>query len=234
MSDLDFGGFEALTFDCYGTLIDWESGLVAWLRAVLEPRGVGTSDDELLELFAREEAALEAGPYLRYREVLGRALRGLTARFGIEPSPEEVDRFGGSVGAWPAFPDSVDALARLKERFRLGVITNCDDDLFAASNRRLGVTFDWVVTAQQVGSYKPSPRNFEVALERVGLPPDRILHVAQSLFHDHVPAKRFGLSTAWIDRRHDRAGFGATPPAAASPDATFPSMAAFADVAAAR
>ncbi len=234
MSELDFGRFEALTFDCYGTLIDWETGILAWLRAVLEPRGVGTSDDELLESFAREEAALEAGPYLRYREVLGLALRGVSAKFGVEPSPEEVDRFGGSVGAWPAFPDSVDALARLKERFRLGVITNCDDDLFAASNRRLGVTFDWVVTAQQVGSYKPSPRNFQVALERVGLPPDRILHVAQSLFHDHVPAKGFGLSTAWIDRRHDRAGFGATPPATASPDATYPSMAAFADAATAR
>ena len=115
------------------------------------------------------------------------------------------------MGDWPAFPDSPDALARLAARFRLAVITNCDDDLFAASNRRLGVTFDWVITAQQVGTYKPSERNFEVAFERIGVPRERILHVAQSLFHDHVPAKRLGLTTAWIDRRHDRPGSGATP-----------------------
>jgi len=132
---------------------------------------------------------------------------------------------------WPAFPDSADALARLKTRFRLGVITNCDDDLFAGSNARLGVAFDWVVTAQSVGRYKPDPRNFTVAFERLGLPPRRVLHVAQSLFHDHVPAKRLGLSTVWIDRRHDRAGFGATPPADATPDATFPDMASFAEAA---
>jgi 2-haloacid dehalogenase len=135
------------------------------------------------------------------------------------------------VGDWPAFPDSAPALARLGTRFRLGVITNCDDDLFALSNRRLGVAFDWVVTAQQVGSYKPVPRNFEVALERIGLPRDRILHVAQSLFHDHVPARRLGLATAWIDRRAGRTGFGATPPAEASPDLAVPDMASFAELA---
>ncbi len=130
---------------------------------------------------------------------------------------------------WPAFPDLAAALARLQERFRLGVITNCDDDLFAASNGRLGVTFDWVITAQQAGSYKPNEANFQVAFERLGLPRDRILHVAQSLFHDHVPAKRLGLSSVWIDRRHDRPGSGATPVVdGAAPDATFPDMASFA------
>jgi 2-haloacid dehalogenase len=139
--------------------------------------------------------------------------------------------FGASVGDWPAFPDSADALTRLKQRYRLGVITNCDDDLFARSNRRLGVTFDWVITAQQVGSYKPNPRNFEVAFQRMGVPRDRILHVAQSLFHDHVPAKRLGLTTAWINRRHDRSGSGATPPAEAKPDLETPDMATFAELA---
>ena len=130
-----------------------------------------------------------------------------------------------------ALRDVEDALARLKERFRLGVITNCDDDLFAASNRRLGVEFDWVVTAQQVGSYKPDERNFEALFERLaraGIAPSRILHVAQSLFHDHAPAQRLGLRSVWIDRRHGRPGTGATPPSEARPDATFPSMAAFA------
>lgn len=231
MRPLDWSRFEALTFDCYGTLIDWEAGILAGLRSVLDPRDVSPGDDELLETYAREEAAIEAGPYLRYRQVLGRALRGTCRKYGVEPNGDELERFGGSVGDWPAFPDSADALSRLKARFRLGVITNCDDDLFAASNARLGIEFDWIVTAQQVGAYKPSQRNFEVALDRLALPPDRILHVAQSLFHDHVPARRMGLASVWIDRRHDRPGSGATPPAAAGPDATFPSMAAFADVA---
>ena len=136
--------------------------------------------------------------------------------------------FGGSVVDWPAFPDSRAALARLKERFRLGVLTNCDDDLFAASNQRLGVEFDWIVTAQQVGSYKPSEANFQALFDRLAIPRERILHVAQSLFHDHAPAKRLGLTTVWIDRRHDRPGAGATPTAKAIPDATFPDMASFA------
>ncbi|MCI4355030.1 MAG: HAD hydrolase-like protein [Thermoplasmata archaeon] len=136
-----------------------------------------------------------------------------------------------SVADWPAFRDSAAALARLKTRFRLGVLTNCDDDLFAASNRRLGVAFDWIVTAQQVRSYNPDARNFAALLERLapdGVLPERILHVAQSLFHDHVPAKRRGLTTVWIDRRHGRPGSGATPPAEARPDATFTSMTDFA------
>ncbi len=227
----DVDRIEVLTFDCYGTLIDWETGILAGLHAVLDPRGVTADDEDLLERYARHEAAIEAGPYLRYREVLARALRGVCAELGVEPTAAEAAAFGGSVGDWPAFPDSADALAALGRRFRLAVITNCDDDLFAASNRRLGVTFDWVVTAEQVGSYKPSRRSFEVAFERIegaGVPRDRILHVAQSLFHDHVPAKELGLSTAWVDRRHDRPGSGATPPATATPDLVVPDMAGLA------
>lgn len=231
MADLDFGRFEALTFDCYGTLIDWEAGISAGLRRALGPAARGLADDDLLERYARHEAAAEAGPYLRYREVLARCLRGVAAELGAEPGAAAVAAFAGSVGEWPAFPDSAAALARLAGRFRLGVITNCDDDLFAASNRRLGVAFEWVVTAEQVGGYKPSRRNFEVALARIDVPRERILHVAQSLFHDHVPARQLGLATAWIDRRHDRPGFGATPPAEASPDVAAPDMASFAELA---
>jgi 2-haloacid dehalogenase len=229
MTTLDFDRFDALTFDCYGTLIDWEAGLAAALHRALDPRGVTLGDDALLEAYARHEAELEAGPYLTYREVLGRSLRGVCEDLGVDaPGADEVAAFGASVVDWPAFPDSAAALARLKTRFGLGVITNCDDDLFAASNAKLGVEFDWVVTAKQAKRYKPNPRGFELAFERIGIPPKRILHVAQSLFHDHVPAKRLGLTTVWIDRRHDRTGFGATPPAEATPDATCPSMAAFA------
>ena len=226
---LDFTRFEALTFDCYGTLIDWETGLAEAFRPVLRTRGVDADDEDLLARYARYEAAAEAGPYLAYRQVLAAGLRGVASELGFAPTTAELERFGESVADWPAFPDSAPALARLKERFRLGVITNCDDDLFDASNARLDVEFDWVVTAQQVGSYKPAEANFQAAFERVGLPRERILHVAQSLFHDHMPAKRLGLTTVWIDRRHGRPGAGATPPVAgATPDATFPDLATFA------
>ena len=228
---VDFAAIDALTFDCYGTLIDWEAGILAGLRAVLGPRGIEPDDDELLERYAGFEAGLEAGPYLRYRDVLGAGLVGLAATYDVSPNADEVAAFGGSVVDWPAFADSGAALARLKTCFKLGVITNCDDDLFAASNRRLGVAFDWIVTAQQAGSYKPDPHNFEVAFARIPVPRERILHVAQSLFHDHVPAKSFGLTTVWVDRRHDRAGYGATPPATATPDLTVPDMATLAELA---
>lgn len=231
MSEIDFRRFDALTFDCYGTLIDWEAGILTALRAVLDPRAVKPGDDELLERYAGHEAGLEGGPYLRYRDVLGRSLRGVCADLDVEPTEAEIARFSASVGEWPAFPDSAEALARLHRRFKLGVITNCDDDLFALSNRRLGVTFEWIVTAQQAGSYKPDPANFAFAFERIDVPRERILHVAQSLFHDHVPAKALGMTTAWIDRRHDKPGFGATPPADANPDVSASSMAAFADLA---
>ena len=228
MGTIDYEAVEVLTFDCYGTLIDWETGIAAGLGTVIRGHGVDVPDEDLLAAYARHEAALEAGPYLRYREVLARAGRGVCTDLGIEPGDEEVAAFAESVGEWPPFPDSAGALAALAERFRLAVITNCDDDLFAASNRRLGVTFDWIVTAEQAGSYKPSRRNFALAFERIGRPREQILHVAQSLYHDHAPARELGLRSVWINRRGDRPGSGATPAASASPDATFPDMASFA------
>ena len=231
MTDLDFSRFDVLTFDCYGTLIDWETGILEALRRILDPRGIEATDDELLEAFGAEEAEIERGPYLRYREVLGRAVRGVCARYDVEPTSNEVALFAGSVVDWPPFADSSAALERLHRRFKLGVITNCDDDLFAGSNARLGLMFDWVVTAEQVGSYKPSMWNFEFAFERIGVPPKRILHVAQSLFHDHVPAKQLGLSTVWVNRRQGKPGAGATPPAVATPDLTVPDMATLAEIA---
>jgi 2-haloacid dehalogenase len=231
MTDLDYAAFDALTFDCYGTLIDWEAGILAALRTVVPAGTDGADDETLLTEYANAESALEGGPYQRYRALAGQAMAAAARAHGVEPAPDDVARLGASVVDWPAFPDSHDALVALHGRFRLGVLTNCDDDLFAASERRLGVKFDWVVTAQQVGSYKPDERNFETLFERLGgagIAPSRILHVAQSLFHDHAPARRLGLRSVWIDRRHDRAGTGATPPSEARPDATFPSMAAFA------
>lgn len=224
---IDFGAFDALTFDVYGTLIDWEAGIVTGLRPFSD-----ASDDVLLETYARHEAELEAGPYLAYRELLGEALRRVGADLGFAPTDDQAAAFGASVGDWPAFDDSAAALRALQERYRLGVITNCDDDLFALSNQRLGVEFDWVITAQQAGGYKPRPENFTHAFERIDVPRERILHVAQSLFHDHVPAKALGMTTVWIDRRRGREGHGATPPAHAEPDLVVPDMRQFAQLAA--
>jgi 2-haloacid dehalogenase len=231
MSGLDFRRFEVLSFDCYGTLIDWETGILRALRPILAAHGVEAGDEELLEAFARHEAEVEAGPYRRYREVLAATLRGLGADLGFDPGYAEQDRFAGSVGDWPPFPDSPAALERLGERFRLAILTNCDDDLFAASQPRLGIEFDWVITAEQARSYKPSVKNFELAFSTIGFPRERILHVAQSRFHDHVPAKLLGMSTVWIDRRGDRAGSGATPPADARPDLCAPDMQTLAELA---
>ncbi len=222
---LDLDRFEALTFDCYGTLIDWETGILAALRPVLEAHGVRAKEDELLEAFGRHETAIESGEYLPYREVLAGVLGRLGDELGFSPTDAEATAFADSVGEWPPFEDSPPALRALGQRFGLAVITNCDDDLFARSARRLGVDFDWVVTAEQARAYKPSHRNFELALETIGLPRERILHVAQSLFHDHAPAKDLGFATVWVDRREGRAGSGATPTAAAEPDLRVPDVA---------
>jgi 2-haloacid dehalogenase len=228
---LDFGRFDAITFDCYGTLIDWEQGILNALQPVLAPRGVDATPDELLERYARHEAELEADSYLPYREILAESLRRLCTEAGVTASDEETDAFARAIADWPAFPDTAAALRTLHERFRLGVITNCDRELFALSNRRLGVTFDWVVTAEDARAYKPGLRPFELAFETVDVPRERILHAAQSLFHDHVPAGQLGLASVWVDRRHDRDGFGATPPASASPDLVVPDMRALAELA---
>jgi 2-haloacid dehalogenase len=224
-----YENFDVLTFDCYGTLIDWETGIATALRQAL-PGLTHLGDDALNEAFARYEAAAEV-PYQAYRAVLAQSVRQVAAEFGQEISDEAAEAFGVSVRDWPAFADSAAALAKLKTRFKLAVITNCDTDLFAASNAKLGVEFDYIITAQMAGSYKPDLNNFHVAFAKIAEPRERILHVAQSLFHDHVPAKQLGMTSVWIDRRHDRAGFGATPPADATPDARFPSMQAFADAA---
>jgi 2-haloacid dehalogenase len=224
---IEYGGFDVLTFDCYGTLIDWESGIAGAVRLQFGDAVAEVSDEQIVAAFAAVEHEAEV-PYTSYREVLALSLRGIGERLGVAVSDAQASGFGSSVGQWPAFPDSSEALRRLQERFKLAVITNCDDDLFGQSERRLGVSFDYVITAQQAGSYKPNHANFELAFERIEEPRERILHVAQSLFHDHVPAKALGMTTVWIDRRQGRGG-GASPDVEAHPDATFPSMQAFAD-----
>ncbi len=198
---------------------------------MLDAHAVTLADEDALALFGELESVVEAGPYRPYRDVLRQVLIGIGDRLAFDIVAAEADRFAGSVVDWPAFSDSADALARLAARHGLGVITNCDDDLFAASSRRLGDPFRWVITAQQVRSYKPAARNFEIALERIGVPRERVLHVAQSLYHDHVTAHQLGVTTAWVNRRAGREGGGATPAAIATPDLEVPNMASLADLA---
>ncbi len=221
---LDLNDFEVLTFDCYGTLIDWESGIWEALRPVLAAHRVDVKADKALELYGELESEAERGDYTDYKTVLRRVLEGFGSRFGFVPSPREVQHFSESVKDWPAFPDSPPALQALKRKYKLAIISNVDDDLFAFSAQRLRTRFDWVITAQQAKSYKPSVAIFHLAFERVGLPKNKILHVAQSLFHDILPARALGLSTVWINRRHGRGGFGATPPAQAEPDLEVPDL----------
>jgi 2-haloacid dehalogenase len=216
--------FEVLTFDCYGTLIDWETGIWNALRPVLAAHGVEVGLDRALELYGELETSVEGGAYRQYAAVLRGVLEGLGARLGFVPTPEELERFSVSVRDWPAFPDSPAALQALRRKYRLAILSNIDDALFAHSERKLQVTFDWIITAQQARSYKPSANNFRLAFQRIGIPQGRILHVAQSLFHDIAPAKSLGLSTVWVNRRHDKPGFGATPAAQAQPDLEVPDL----------
>ena len=228
--------FAALSFDCYGTLIDWETGMLATLRPWAAGHGLALSDDALLAAFSRNEPSVQAEhPAALYPNILADAFRALGAELGRRVGDEEARAFGQSVKDWPAFPDSADALAYLKRHYKLAILSNVDRASFAHSNRKLGVTFDLIVTAEDAGSYKPTPRNFEMLLERlggIGVPKDRVLHTAESLFHDHVPAKRFGLATAWIHRRAGKDGFGATraPDQGVKPDWEVPTMAALVEL----
>ncbi len=208
--------FKVLTFDCYGTLIDWETGIVSALRPLLTKGGVERSRDDVLASFARHETAQEAEtPDMIYSELLAQVHRGLAEEWGIAASEADHRAFGGSVGDWPAFANSAASLAYLKQFYKLVILSNVDRKSFAASQKRLGVAFDTVYTAEDIGSYKPDPRNFRYmidALRHAGHAEGDILHVAQSLFHDHAPANAAGLRSAWIDRRGGAAGSGATPP----------------------
>ncbi len=221
---LNFDDFEVLTFDCYGTLIDWEHGLLNALHPVLTKHNIEISDAEVLELYAKLEYETEQGQYRDYRSVLRIVLQSLGSRLGFAPTENELHSFSESVRDWPAFPDSASALRALKRKYKLAIISNVDDDLFAKSAQRLETQFEWVITAQQAKSYKPSLDNFRLAFDRIGVPPHRILHVAQSLFHDIVPAKSLGLSTVWVNRRHEQVGSGATPPAPGQPDLEVPDL----------
>jgi putative hydrolase of the HAD superfamily len=212
---MDLTKFQVLSFDCYGTLIDWETGIAAVLSPWAREQGLDLPDEELLLAYGAQEAAVEAEtPAALYPDVLATAFRRAGAVLGREVSDEWAERLGSSVPDWPAFPDSADALARLAGHYQLIILSNVHRAGFAGSNRQLRGNFAAIITAEDVGAYKPAANHFralEKTLDSLGVAREGLLHVAQSLFHDHVPAKREGLPSVWINRRHDRPGWGATP-----------------------
>jgi len=213
---MSFDSIRLITFDCYGTLIDWESGLLAALRPLFS-HNVG--DAQILELYGEIEAEFESGSYLPYREILSRTAQEIGQRLGIKVPAEEGSAFAESLVRWKPFSDTVPALQSLSRRFRLGIISNVDDDLFAETRKKLApVEFDVVVTAQQMQSYKPAQRNFEEAMRCSGLGKDQILHAGQSLFHDIAPANALGIHNVWVNRPSIRPGSGAAKPGTATPD----------------
>ena len=206
--------FKALTFDCYGTLIDWESGMVEALKPLTAKVETELTRNQILEAHARHESSQQLQtPAKRYSELLAIVYRRLAEEWGASVSWEECLAYGNSVPDWPAFHDSAGALQYLKKHYKLVILSNVDNQSFAASNKKLQVEFDAIYTAEDVGSYKPSDRNFEymlAKLETLGIAKNEILHTAESMFHDHQPANRHGLASCWIYRRFDQEGFGAT------------------------
>jgi 2-haloacid dehalogenase len=221
-------GYDVLTFDCYGTLIDWETGILGALTPVLSNHGIELDGHEILRLYSEAEAEVESGPFVKYREVLSRVVTEIGDNLGFAPSGSEVTCLADSLGTWPTFPDTVTSLRSLKRRFRLGIISNVDNDLFQQSASLLGTEFDWVITAEDAQSYKPSRNNFRMAMDRIGVPSERILHVAESLRHDIVPAGEIGLDTVWVNRKWDREGVatasGNIETSNAQPDAQVPDL----------
>jgi 2-haloacid dehalogenase len=223
---LDFDRFTALTFDCYGTLIDWETGLLGGLRPLLRSHGQDLADRQILDIYSELEPKAQ-NPYRRYRQVLADVVRGYGERLGFSVSSGEAESLPESLKSWQPFPDTRAALEKLKTKYRLAIISNTDDDFFTASARHLQVEFDQIITAEQAKAYKPSLAPFNLALKRLGISAQRVLHVGQSIYHDVLPAKSLGMATALVHRR----GFGATRPTEGTPDLKVPDLQTLASLA---
>jgi len=218
-TSLDFERFKVITFDCYGTLIDWETGLLGAIRSILRTHNVSLSDAQILQIYGELEPRAQ-NPYRCYRDVLASIVRDFGDRLGFAASDAEAQSLPESLRNWLPFPDTNDALEKLKTKYELAIISNTDDDLFAATSRHFTIKFDEVITAQQAKAYKPSSAPFELALRRLGLPREQVLHAGQSVHHDVLPAKLLGLATVLVERR----GFGATKPTEGEPDLRVPDL----------
>ena len=222
---LDFTRYEILTFDCYGTLINWEAGILSALHRILSAHAKTLDDATLLKFYGDFELRSEEGIFRPYKQVLASVVRQFGTQLGFTPTAEEIRSLPDSLPTWKPWPDTVAALKLLKNRFRLAILSNVDDDLFAATQLQLGVDFDEVITAQQAQAYKPSLKLFELALSRINAPAHRVLHVGQSIYHDVIPAQALGLATVWVNRPSARPGVGAVKSANANPDLTVTSLA---------
>lgn len=231
---MELSNVKVLSFDCYGTLIDWETGLLNILSPWLNNEDINNSDEEILDLFSNIEPEVQTkSPQLNYMNVLETVITKMGERFGIKADDGLIASFGNSVGAWPPFSDSLEALKTLQKHFKLVILSNIDNKSIKQSiGNHLQVDFYRVFTAEDIGSYKPDLNNFHYMVKHLndlGIEAENILHVAQSLFHDHVPAKKLGLTTAWIDRGMSKGGSGATkhPGENIIPDYHFDSMEGF-------
>ena len=220
-----------VTFDCYGTLIDWETGILAAFRPILSANGSRLGDAEILRLYSELEFEAESSEYRPYKQVLREVVRGFGDRLGFAMTEEQQNSLPNSLANWIPFSDTVAALHRLKSRFKLGIISNVDDDLFATSARRLEIDFDYVITASQGRAYKPSLKIFRLAQSRLDIPPAQWLHAGQSIYHDVIPAKSLGISTVWVNRPSLRPGAGAAKQALGEPDVEVHSLADLAQLA---
>lgn len=230
-SALDFPRFRVITFDCYGTLIDWETGILGAIRPILLAHAAALTDAEILRLYGELEAEAESSRYQPYRDILRDVVRGLGVRLGFRASDEEQQSLPDSLTNWTPFADTVTALCQLKPKFKLGVISNVDDDLFSATARRLEVDFDFITTAGQAHAYKPSLEIFRLAQKKMGIQPEHWLHAGQSIYHDVIPAKSLGIATVWVNRPSHRPGAGAAKQASGMPDVEVHSLAELAQLA---
>jgi 2-haloacid dehalogenase len=221
---LNFAQYRLVSFDCYGTLIDWETGIFAALRPILAAHGKTIADADLLRLYSELESEAQQGEFHPYREILQSVVGGFGKHLGFNPTDSQVRSLPESLPNWSPFPDTIAALGKLKQRYQLAVISNVDDDLFAPTARRLQIPFDYVVTAQQAQAYKPSLQIFKLAQQRTGVAPGQWLHVAQSVYHDVIPARSLGIATVWVNRSSNRPGSGAAKAATGKPDLEVPNL----------
>ncbi len=227
---LDFSRFSIITFDCYGTLMDWESGILGAIRPIISAHGAHLSDVDILRMYGEIEAHEESGEYQPYKEILRAVVRGFGTRLGFVPSDKEQQSLPNSLASWKPFPDTVAALRQLKQKFKLGILSNIDDDLFSGTAPQLEIEFDNVVTASQARAYKPSPDIFRLAQKEIGLPPQQWLHAGQSIYHDVIPAQSLGIATVWVNRPSPLPNSGAAKPALAKPGLEVSSLQELADL----
>lgn len=221
---IDFDLYKAITFDCYGTLIDWEEGILSVLKPVFSLHRIRFTDKQILELFAELELKAESEEFVPYRDILKKVMKGISAKFGFNLSDSELICLENSMRNWLPYSDTVESLMKLRKKFNLAIISNVDDDLIAHSINHLKIDFDWIITSEQIKSYKPSSKNFDYTIKKLNVPVTDILHVAQSIYHDIIPARKADLATVWVNRRKGTHGFGATPPAKCESDLEVPDL----------